>query len=236
MKKITTVALLASLTTSAYAIDLKTEDSKISYSIGVQMGESLASLKDTIKIDRAATIEAINHILDGKASQLSEKEMDEVMSALQKRVMASAQKKYQEGIAKNTEASKQLLANNKAKEGVKVTPSGLQYRVIKAGKGDKPTAKDTVKVHYKGTLPNGKVFDSSYDRGEPVSFPLNAVIKGWTEGLQLMPVGSTYEFVIPANLAYGDKAPASIGPAQALTFQVELLDIKKVNKTTEKKK
>ncbi len=235
MKKITTIALLSSLAVSAYATELKTEDSKISYSIGVQMAESLLPLKDVVKLDRAATFEAINHILDGKEPQLSKKEMTEVMTKLQTKVMKSAEEAYKNQIAKNTKESEKLLADNKAKDGVKITKSGLQYRVIKEGKGAKPTASDKVKVHYKGTFANGKVFDSSYDRGEPVSFPLNAVIKGWTEGMQLMPVGSTYEFVIPANLAYGDKAPAAIGPARALVFQVELLDIEKPEKSEAKK-
>jgi FKBP-type peptidyl-prolyl cis-trans isomerase len=124
------------------------------------------------------------------------------------------------------DAGKEFLEANGKKEGVTTTASGLQYKVIKAGSGANPKATDTVKVHYKGTFLDGKTFDSSYDRGEPISFPLNRVIAGWTEGVQLMPVGSTYEFYIPSNLAYGERgAPGAIPPNSTLIFVVELLDI-----------
>ncbi len=230
MKKITTAVLLSSLAISASAADLKTEESKMSYAIGVQMAESLAPLKGVVNVDRKVTIEALNTVLDGKKPQLSNQEFVDAMTAIQKKIAAAAEKKYKALIAKNTKESEKLLVDNKSKKGVKVTKSGLQYRVIKQGKGAKPVLTDKVKVHYKGTFANGKVFDSSYERGQPVIFPLNGVIKGWSEGVQLMPVGSTYELVIPANLAYGDKAPANIGPARALTFQVELLGIEKDKK------
>ena len=122
--------------------------------------------------------------------------------------------------------SKKFLEENAKKEGVKTTESGLQYTVIKEGEGAKPKATDTVKVHYKGTLVDGTEFDSSYKRGEPISFPLNGVIKGWTEGLQLMPVGSTYRFFIPSDLGYGDRgAGADIPGGAALIFDVELIEI-----------
>lgn len=124
------------------------------------------------------------------------------------------------------DAGKDFLDANGKKEGVTTTASGLQYKVIKAGTGAQPKATDTVKVHYKGTFLDGKTFDSSYDRGEPISFPLNRVIAGWTEGVQLMPVGSTYEFYIPSNLAYGERgAGGVIPPNSTLIFVVELLDI-----------
>ena len=122
--------------------------------------------------------------------------------------------------------SKKFLEENAKKEGVKTTESGLQYTVIKEGEGAKPKATDTVKVHYKGTLVDGTEFDSSYKRGEPISFPLNGVIKGWTEGLQLMPVGSTYRFFIPSDLGYGDRgAGADIPGGAALIFDVELIQV-----------
>ena len=125
------------------------------------------------------------------------------------------------------EDGEKFLAENKLRDGVKTTESGLQYEVIKLGKGKKPTAESTVKVHYEGTLIDGTVFDSSYKRGEPIEFPLSGVIKGWTEGLQLMPVGSTYKLYIPYQLGYGDRgAGQSIPPYSALIFTVELLDIK----------
>ena len=125
------------------------------------------------------------------------------------------------------EDGEKFLAENKLRDGVKTTESGLQYEVIKLGKGKKPTAESTVKVHYEGTLIDGTVFDSSYKRGEPIEFPLSGVIQGWTEGLQLMPVGSTYKLYIPYQLGYGDRgAGQSIPPYSALIFTVELLDIK----------
>lgn len=130
--------------------------------------------------------------------------------------------------ASTKEEGEKFLAANKTRQGVITTPSGLQYEVIKIGDGPKPKGTDKVKVHYHGTLTNGKVFDSSVERGEPISFPLNNVIPGWTEGVQLMPVGSKFKFFIPYNLAYGDRgAGADIKPFSALIFEVELLDIEK---------
>ena len=124
------------------------------------------------------------------------------------------------------DAGKAFLEANGKKEGVTTTASGLQYKVIKAGTGAHPKATDTVNVHYKGTFLDGKTFDSSYDRGQPISFPLNGVIAGWTEGVQLMPVGSTYEFYIPPNLAYGERgASGAIPPNATLIFDVELLGV-----------
>jgi FKBP-type peptidyl-prolyl cis-trans isomerase FkpA len=125
------------------------------------------------------------------------------------------------------QADKQFLVDNGKKEGVQTTASGLQYKVIEPGSGAKPKATDTVNVHYSGKLINGKKFDSSYDRGEPISFPLNGVIAGWTEGLQLMPVGAKYELVIPAELGYGSRGAGGVIPPDAtLIFEVELLGIK----------
>lgn len=129
---------------------------------------------------------------------------------------------------KNLQAGQEFLAKNKKLPGVITLADGLQYKIDKVGTGPKPTASDTVVVHYSGKLPNGKEFDSSYKRGEPATFPVNAVIPGWTEALQLMPVGSKWELFIPANLSYGTQSiPPDIGPNQVLTFTVELLDIKK---------
>ena len=123
--------------------------------------------------------------------------------------------------------NEKYLADNKVKEGVITTPSGLQYKVITKGEGEMPTATDEVKVHYKGTFVDGKTFDSSYDRGEPISFPLNQVIPGWTEGVALMPVGSKYIFTIPYDLGYGERGSQSIPPKSTLVFVVELLEIEK---------
>jgi FKBP-type peptidyl-prolyl cis-trans isomerase len=142
-------------------------------------------------------------------------------------MMAKRQAEESAATAENSKKGLEFLAKNKTKEGVKTTDSGLQYKVITLGKGAKPKASDKVKVHYKGTLIDGTEFDSSYKRGVPAEFPLNGVIKGWTEGLQLMPVGSKFEFFIPSELAYGDRAPQTIGPNQTLIFEVELLEIVK---------
>jgi FKBP-type peptidyl-prolyl cis-trans isomerase FkpA/FKBP-type peptidyl-prolyl cis-trans isomerase FklB len=142
--------------------------------------------------------------------------------------MQGKQEEQRKAVAeKNQSDGEKFLAANKSKAGVKSTASGLQYQVITEGKGAKPAATDTVKVHYVGTLLNGSKFDSSIDRGEPAQFPLNGVIAGWTEGLQLMPVGSKYKFWIPGNLAYGDRGRPGIEPNALLTFEVELLEIVK---------
>lgn len=130
--------------------------------------------------------------------------------------------------AKSTNAGEAFLEANKKKEGVVTLPDGLQYKVITEGKGAKPTLNDVVTVHYAGTLVDGKEFDSSYKRGEPATFPVSGVIAGWTEALQLMPAGSTWELYIPANLAYGDQgAPPVIGPNETLIFKVQLISVKK---------
>lgn len=210
---------------AATAADLGKEDDKISYAIGTQIGGSLKGVSGDIELNQTALSEGIADVLADKDLQLSNEEMTTVMEAFaQKRI-----EKQQEQLAKfaedNKKEAEKLLADNKAKDGVKVTDSGLQYRVIKEGEGKKPTADDIVSVHYKGTLADGTEFDSSYKRNQPAEFPLKGVIPGWTEGLQLMTVGSTYEFVIPSDLAYGPNGPGQIGPDRALVFEVELLDI-----------
>jgi FKBP-type peptidyl-prolyl cis-trans isomerase FkpA len=150
------------------------------------------------------------------------KEYDTTVRAAAKKEMATKE-------AKSAKESKTLLATNKKKAGVIVTKSGLQYSIVKKGKGPKPTAQDTVTVNYVGTLADGTVFDSSIKRGEPATFPLNRVIPGWTEGIQLMHVGDKFDFVIPAHLAYGNQAVGTIPPGSALKFEVELLSIAKHN-------
>lgn len=224
MKKLTLTCLaLVSMTT--YAADLNTEDDKISYSIGTQIGNSLKGVADDITLNQAVLSEGIADVIAGKDLQLTDEQMQTVMEAFaQKRIEAqqAAMAKFAED---NKAEAEKLLADNKAKEGVKITESGLQYRVITEVEGKKPTADDIVKVHYKGTLADGTEFDSSYKRNQPAEFPLKGVIPGWTEGLQLMTVGSKYEFVIPSELAYGPNGPGQIGPDRALVFEVELLDI-----------
>lgn len=227
MKKLAIAISAATLATSSFAADFKTDDQKIAYAIGTQIGGTLkGNVNGPIELDENFVFEGITDVLKDNKIQLSDEEMNNVMQGFAKKAQEFAKKKSEEAVAKNQAEAEKLLAENKKKDGVKVTDSGLQYRVITEGEGKKPTAEDTVKVHYKGTFADGTTFDSSYDRGQPINFPLKGVIKGWTEGLQLMPVGSKYEFVIPAELAYGAQGPGNIGPNRALVFEVELLDIK----------
>lgn len=191
---------------------------KISYALGLSLGQNLMSsgVKGVVYKDLAAGIE---DIFTGVEPQISFQEAQQVLNAFFSKIeeeVSTAQKA--EGEA--------FLAKNAQREGVKTTASGLQYEVLEATLGQKPKATDKVKVHYEGTLVDGTVFDSSYRRGEPISFPLNQVIAGWTEGLQLMSIGSKYKFYIPYQLGYGERgAGAQIPPYAALIFTVELLGI-----------
>jgi len=173
-------------------------------------------------------MEAMNAQLDGKTARLDAAEAGKVKQAFfQKRAAKQAEERQAKGAA-NEAAGKAFLAENGKKDGVITTASGLQYEVLKMGDGAKPKATDKVKVHYRGTLLDGTEFDSSYKRGQPISFPLNGVIKGWTEGVQLMPVGSKFKFYVPSDLAYGaNGAGATIAPNSTLIFEVELLAIEK---------
>lgn len=196
---------------------LKDEKTKVSYAIGLNMGRSLAQVKD--EVDLKTLAKGIEDAVAGKAA-LTDEQIVETLNAFSASVTTRI-------ATRNKENGQKFLAENKGKAGVKTTASGLQYQVVTQGKGALPAATDQVKVHYRGTLLDGTEFDSSYKRNEPTQFGLNQVIKGWTEGLQLMPVGSKYKFFIPSDLAYGENGPPSIGPNQTLIFEVELLDIVK---------
>jgi len=200
--------------------ELTNPKQKSSYVIGVNIGKGMKQQGVDVDFDMV-----LKGMKDGAAGTpaLNDQEMQEAMMSLQKEM----QNKASELGVKSKKEGEDFLTANKGKEGVKSTASGLQYKVIKEGKGPKPKPTDTVKVHYRGTLLDGTEFDSSYKRGEPVEFPLDQVIKGWTEGLQLMPVGSKYQFWIPANLAYGEPGNRGIPPNSTLIFEVELLDIVK---------
>ncbi|MBR5901696.1 FKBP-type peptidyl-prolyl cis-trans isomerase [bacterium] len=201
--------------------DFQDEKGVLSYVTGYQIGKNF-SANGIDELDKNEVLAGINDAKEGKEPRLNEGERKAVMEAMDAKAQAKAQAKAE---AVKTE-SKKFLEENAKKEGVKVTESGLQYQVIKEGEGAKPKATDTVKVHYAGTLVDGTEFDSSYKRGEPISFPLNGVIKGWTEGLQLMPVGSKYRFFIPSDLGYGDRGAGSDIPGgAALIFDVELIEI-----------
>src|SRR2546430_16593285 len=197
---------------------LKDQKDKVSYSLGMNIGFNLSRQKVDVNPDILAA--GIKDSLAGKP-QLTPEQVKEVMAQFEKDMEA---KQKQAGEKNKTEGVK-FLEDNKKKPDVKNTASGLQYKVIKEGTGEKPKATDTVSVNYRGTLIDGTEFDSSYKRGQPATFPLNGVIKGWTEGLQLMKTGSKYQFFVPANLAYGDRnVGPDIAPNSTLIFEVELLD------------
>lgn len=224
MKHTILAIVLASLTLQAQEAPKETKD-KVSYSIGLSIGSNFK--RQGIEINEQQFLNGIKDAVSGAKPRLSEEEMNSTMQAFQQEMMSKAQAKQKEAGDKNKQAGDAFMTENKKKKGVTVTKSGLQYEVVSEGKGEKPKATDTVVAHYRGTLIDGKEFDSSYKRNEPAEFPLNQVIPGWTEGLQLMSVGSKYHFVIPPELAYGQSAPAEIGPDATLVFDVELVGIKK---------
>jgi FKBP-type peptidyl-prolyl cis-trans isomerase len=211
----------------AVAVDkLTTEKDKVSYMVGMDLANNLGQIKSEIDIE--ILVQALKTQLAGGKTLLTADEAGQVRSEFMRRLQAQQEGQQRERAEKNRAEGDAFLAANKDKPGVKVTASGLQYQVMREGEGAKPTTNDQVKVHYLGTLIDGTKFDSSYDRGEPAQFPLNGVIAGWTEALQLMPVGSKYKLFIPSNLAYGDRGtPGPIGPNATLIFEVELLEILK---------
>ena len=210
---------------SAGAIEkLTTEKDKVSYMVGMDMAQGLRPIKD--QVDMAIVMQALQTSLAEGQTLLSAEEAQAVRQEFMRKLQGAQQAKQQEVAGKNQAEGAKFLAENVKKAGVKTTPSGLQYQVIKEGTGKKPAATSQVKVHYLGTLLDGTKFDSSYDRGEPASFALNGVIPGWTEGLQLMPAGSKYKFWIPAALGYGERGtPGPIGPNATLVFEVELMEV-----------
>ena len=202
--------------------ELTTLNEKISYVAGQDIGKSLKSRGTDIDLD--IVIEGIQDSFTEKESLITPEDAIQVKKEYAKMIREEHEKKNKETAEKNKIEGDAFLAENKKKEGVKTTESGLQYEVITAGEGSKPKATDQVSVHYVGTLIDGTEFDSSHKRGQPATFFLNRVVKGWTEGLQLMPVGSKYRFYIPSELGYGERgAGPKIGPNATLTFEVELL-------------
>lgn len=225
-KSLTAAMLAAGMATVSVASAQapQTEKEKISYMVGMDVGGSLQQIKDEIDVNTLAR--AIADVLSGGDLAMSQEEAMEVRQAFMARLQADQASKQAEAANKNKAEGEAFLEANKSKPGVKTTASGLQYQVITEGSGRKPTESDQVKVHYTGTLINGEKFDSSHDRGQPATFPLNGVIPGWTEGLQLMSEGSKYKLFIPASLAYGEQGtPGPIGPNATLVFDVELIEI-----------
>ena len=211
------------------APDLNTENEKISYSVGVDIGKNLKLTNFQLNAELLAR--GLVDVFKGAEPALSSKQMEEAMATFRKKLVKTREALRAQGNkskgSDQAEGEKFLAANEK-KEGVVSLPSGLQYNIIKRGNGPIPRATQTVETHYRGTLINGTEFDSSYRRGKTVSFPVNRVIKGWQEALQLMPVGSKWQLVIPSGLAYGKRgSPPKIGPNATLLFDIELISIKK---------
>lgn len=204
---------------------LKDERDKVSYSIGLDIGNTFK--KQGMDINPEALMSGLKDATTGAKPQMTEEEMRNTMTAYSTTMREKQAALAKEAGAKNAAEGEKFLAENKTKEGVKTTASGLQYKVLKEGTGPTPKESDTVVTHYRGTTIDGTVFDSSYERNEPATFPVTGVIPGWTEALQLMKVGSKYQLFIPSKLAYGERArSAEIGPNQTLLFEIELLDIK----------
>ena len=210
------------------AAPLTTPKDKLSYAIGTDVGRKLKG--QSIEVDPAVVERGMKDALDGKPAAMTDEEMRATLMDLSKQLREKQMAAAKEASEKNKKEGEDFLAANKSKEGVVALPSGLQYKVIKAGEGQKPTAKDTVVCNYRGTLIDGTEFDSSYKRGQPATFPVGGVIKGWTEALQLMPAGSKWQLFVPSELAYGERgAGGEIGPNATLVFEVELLSIQRAD-------
>jgi len=213
---------------AATAVPLKSPKEKASYAIGQNVGKGLRSnlQKDDVEVDSSSLARGFRDAIAGNKSLLTDEESKAALTALATEVRAKQQIKLEQISAVNKKEGEAFLAANKTKEGVVALPSGLQYKVEKEGNGPKPTAADSVTCNYRGTLIDGKEFDSSYKRGQPLTIPVNGVIKGWTEAMQLMPVGSKWQIFIPPDLGYGNQAMGQdIQPGSTLIFEVELLSI-----------
>src|SRR6201995_1993446 len=202
---------------------LTTEQDKQSYAIGLNVGKSLH--RDDIAVDPKIVLQGLQDAMAGGAVLLTDDQIKTVMTDLQTQVRQKQEEKRLAMAETNKKDGAAFLAANATKPGVVTLPSGLQYKILTPGTGPKPTATDSVVCNYKGTLLDGTEFDSSYKRGQPATFPVSGVIKGWTEALQLMPVGSKWQLFIPADLAYGERAQGPIGPNATLVFELELLSI-----------
>jgi len=217
--------LLVSQVSAEEKLVLKDQKDKVSYSIGMNIGNNLK--KQAIDVNPDALVYGIKDALSGGKALITEQEVNDTLMAFQKEMASKQSERLKELGEKNKKEGEAFLAENKKKEDVITLPSGLQYKVIKEGTGETPKLTDTVTTNYRGTLIDGTEFDSSYRREQPATFPVKGVIAGWTEALQLMKVGSKWQLFTPSNLAYGERrAGRDIGPNAALIFDVELLSIK----------
>jgi FKBP-type peptidyl-prolyl cis-trans isomerase FklB len=215
---------------AAVPLALTTQKDKFSYALGMNLGTSLK--KQSVAVDPNILARGLKDALAGGKTALTEDQARATLMEVQTEMRKKQQDEMQAAGEANKKEGAAFLAANKSKDGVVTLPSGLQYKILTQGTGPKPTASDSVVCNYRGTLLNGTEFDSSYKRGEPATFPVSGVIKGWTEALQLMPVGSKWQLFIPSDLAYGERSPApEIAPDSTLVFEVELLSIQ--NKTAD---
>ena len=210
--------------TSASELKLDTPKNRISYTIGVNIGQDFKS--QNMDVDPDLLLMGLKDTLSGKELQLTEEEMVQEIQNFQQEMQAKMAAEMEEKAAENKASGEAFMTENAKQEGVVVTESGLQYKIIEPGQGDSPGPADVATVHYRGTLIDGTQFDSSYDRGQPASFPVGGVIAGWSEALQLMKPGAKWQLVIPAELAYGERgAGQDIGPNSTLLFDVELISV-----------
>jgi len=219
------ILLLAGHGSAGDAPKLTDQKDKVSYSIGIDIGNNLK--RQSIDIAPDLLAKGVRDAMSGGETLLSAEEMRETLIALQKETMAKAQEQRKQVAEKNKKEGETFLAGNRKKEGVVTLPSGLQYKVVKAGDGASPKETDTVETNYRGTLIDGTEFDSSYKRGQAAVFPVNGVIPGWTEALQRMKVGDKWQLFLPPELAYGEQGAGPIGPNSTLIFDVELMSVKR---------
>jgi len=209
---------------SPTSLALATQKDKFSYALGMNLGTSLH--KQSVSVDPNILARGLKDALAGGKTLLTEDQARAALMEVQNEMRKKQQEQMQQAGAASKKEGEAFLAANKTKDGVVTLPSGLQYKILTPGTGPKPSASDSVVCNYRGTLINGTEFDSSYKRGEPATFPVSGVIKGWTEALQLMPVGSKWQLFVPSDLAYGERSPApEIGPDSTLIFEVELVSI-----------
>jgi FKBP-type peptidyl-prolyl cis-trans isomerase FklB len=224
---------------STAAPALTTRKQKFSYALGMNIGSGLGAnlKKQSVDVDPSLVSQGLKDAMSGAKSRMTQEEAQAVITEVQNDVRKQQQEKLKLAADKNKAEGEAFLAANKTKEGVVTLPSGLEYKILKAGTGPKPTSSDSVKCNYKGTLIDGTEFDSSYKRGEAATFGVGQVIKGWTEALQLMPVGSKWQLYVPSSLAYGDQGAGGgqIGPDATLIFEVELLSIEDKTKDDKSK-